>query len=147
MTVDDRPLARAPLYEDPISHGPADPRVFWNPLQQNWWMLYTSRRATQEGPGVEWAFGTPIGVAVSSDGGRTWNYQCTLDLRVKGIGETFWGPEIVFHDGLFHLFPVYYEGVSSTWDVPYQPLAHFVSSDLQQWSFNPHFPDGVHTSL
>lgn len=130
-----RPPAPAPLYEDPIHHGPADPRLFWNPLERTWWMLYTSRRATHEGPGVAWGFGTPIGVASSDDGGAHWTFRGTLDLRVKGDGETFWGPEIVCHDGLFHLFPVYYEGASTTWDVPFQPLAHFVSTDLRRWTF------------
>ncbi len=66
----ERPLAKAPLYEDPVHHGPADPRLFFNPLERNWWLLYTSRRATHEGPGVEWGFGTAIGAASSADGAQ-----------------------------------------------------------------------------
>jgi len=135
-----RPPAPAPLYQDPVFQGPADPRLFLNPLEQNWWMLYTSRRATHEGPGVEWGFGTPIGTASSDDGGLNWTYRGTLNLRVQADTETFWGPEIVCHDGVFHLYPVYCEGLSTTWDVPYQPLAHFVSRDLQQWTFKGFLP-------
>lgn len=37
---EERPPAPAPLYEDPVFQGPADPRLFFNPLEHNWWMLY-----------------------------------------------------------------------------------------------------------
>ena len=129
-----RPQANAPLYEDPVCHGPADPRVFFNGLDGNWWLLYTSRRATHDGPGVEWGFGTAIGAASSSDGGISWSYRGTLDLRVERDSETYWGPEIVCCNGVFHLFPAYYGGISARWDVSSQPLAHFVSTDLQRWT-------------
>jgi hypothetical protein len=89
---------------------------------------------------VEWVFGTPIGAASSNDGGHSWQYRGTLDLRVKKTGETFWGPEIVYHDGLFHLFPAYYEGVRASWDTKFMPLAHFTSKDLRVWQFEGLLP-------
>jgi len=45
-------------------------------------MFYTSRRANAPNtPGVSWVHGTPIGIAESSDGGATWTYCGTADIR------------------------------------------------------------------
>ncbi|MGB3778258.1 MAG: hypothetical protein WA960_07850 [Tunicatimonas sp.] len=38
-------IPAAPLFRDPVLGGPADPTVFWNHEEQNWWMIYTQRRA------------------------------------------------------------------------------------------------------
>ena len=61
--------APAPMYRDPITDGAADPVVFWNDVEKCWWMLYTQRRANQEGPDVAYCYGNPIGVAQSDDNG------------------------------------------------------------------------------
>lgn len=49
---------RAPLFRDPIYDGAADPTVIWNSQAQEWWMIYTNRRATAEELGVAWVHGT-----------------------------------------------------------------------------------------
>ncbi|MBE0698764.1 MAG: glycosyl hydrolase, partial [Anaerolineaceae bacterium] len=43
--------APAPLFRDPIYDGAADPTIIWNREEKSWWLLYTNRRATAEGPG------------------------------------------------------------------------------------------------
>ncbi len=37
--------APAPLYNDPIYDGAADPVLIWNREEKSWWMFYTTRRA------------------------------------------------------------------------------------------------------
>jgi hypothetical protein len=92
---------KAPLFRDPIYDGAADPVLIWNREAQEWWMIYTNRRATQEGPKFGWVHGTDLGVASSSDGGSTWLYRGTLEGLETGWGRnTFWAPEIIWHDGL-----------------------------------------------
>ena len=61
----------APLFRDPNHDGAADPTVIWNRQERSWWLLYTNRRANVECRGVAWVHGTDIGVASSSDNGRT----------------------------------------------------------------------------
>ena len=91
----------APLFRDPMYDGAADPVVIWNREAKEWWMIYTNRRATQEGPKFGWVHGTDLGVASSSDGGATWLYRGTLEgLETEWGGNTFWAPEIICHDGL-----------------------------------------------
>ena len=38
-------IPSAPLFNDPVFDAPADPTVFWNYEEENWWMVYTQRRA------------------------------------------------------------------------------------------------------
>lgn len=67
-------MPEAPLFRDPIHDGAADPTVVQNRETGQWWMFYTQRRATVEGPGVAWVHGSAIGVAVS-DTGEHWEYR------------------------------------------------------------------------
>ena len=46
----------APLFRDPIYDGAADPVLIWNREAKEWWMIYTNRRATQEGPKFGWVW-------------------------------------------------------------------------------------------
>ena len=70
--------APAPLFRDPIYDGAADPCAIWNRQERAWWIVYTSRRANVDVPGVAYCHGTDIGIASSSDGGRSWRYRGTL---------------------------------------------------------------------
>jgi sucrose-6-phosphate hydrolase SacC (GH32 family) len=127
-------IAPAPLYRDPMTDGAADPVIFWNNMEKSWWMLYTQRRANLDAPDVAYCYGTPIGIATSSDHGKTWVYKGTLKLDIgKGIN-TFWAPEVVFHNGVYHLFVTYIEGVYIHWGGK-KRLAHFTSSNLWDWEF------------
>lgn len=91
---------KSPLFRDPIYDGAADPVVVWNREAQEWWMIYTNRRATAEGERFAWVHG----VASSRDGGKSWLYRGTLQgLDIEWGRNTFWAPEIYWHDGLYHM--------------------------------------------
>ena len=46
--------APAPLYRCPVYDGAADPSVIYNRTEKTWWMLYTQRRANQDGADVSY---------------------------------------------------------------------------------------------
>jgi hypothetical protein len=88
--------ANKPLFRDPVFDGAADPTVIWNRKEKKWFMFYTNRRANASGlDGVTWVHGTLIGIAESADGGATWNYRDTCDIRYRKTGYTHWAPEVV----------------------------------------------------
>ncbi len=64
-----------PIFEDPTLDGAADPVVINRRGSNEWWMFYTNRRAAHPGPGVEWVHGSPIGIAVSTDNGASWQFR------------------------------------------------------------------------
>ncbi|MDF3142978.1 MULTISPECIES: hypothetical protein [unclassified Streptomyces] len=54
-------------------------------------------------------------MAASADGGRTWTYRGTLTgLDTEWGRNTFWAPEIIWHDGLHHMYVSYIRGVSGS---------------------------------
>ena len=53
----------SPLFRDPIYDCPTDPTVIWNEKEEQWYLLYTQRRATDVPIGVSWVHGTALGVA------------------------------------------------------------------------------------
>jgi hypothetical protein len=57
-------LAPAPLYRDPYTDGAADPTVFWNHHEQEWWMFYTQRRANDQSADVAFCYGNRIGIVL-----------------------------------------------------------------------------------
>jgi hypothetical protein len=61
-------VPNAPLFRDPIYDGAADPVIIWNHEANEWWLIYTNRRATVEGKKNAWVHGTDLGTASSSDG-------------------------------------------------------------------------------
>lgn len=126
--------APAPLYRDPIYDGAADPALVWNRVEKSWWMLYTARRANQEVPDVAYCYGCDIGVASSKDNGKTWVYRGTLDLNIERGRNTFWAPDIVYHQGQYHLFVAYIQGAYSHWGGE-KRLAHYTSTNLWDWDF------------
>ncbi|NEA98920.1 glycosyl hydrolase [Streptomyces sp. SID13726] len=127
-------VAPAPLFRDPVYDGAADPVAVWNRQRAEWWLIYTNRRTSVSGPGVAWVHGTELGVAASRDGGRTWTYRGTLTgLEFEGGRNTFWAPEIVWHEGLYHLYASYLPGVPDSWSGPAR-IHHYTSSDLLDWT-------------
>jgi hypothetical protein len=122
----------APLFCDPIFNGASDPVPVWNEKEQAWWLIYTQRRAGVETPGFEWCHGTSLGVASSRDGAE-WTYEGTLRVESPLPGaNTFWSPEILWHDGLYHLFPSFVPGVPGNWSGD-QRILHHTSPDLWNW--------------
>jgi hypothetical protein len=127
------PAAPKPLYRDPVYDGAADPVLVWNRREAKWWMFYTNRRANAAGlPGVSWVHGTRIGIAESADAGATWEYRGTADLPVGGKEDTHWAPDIVFHDGAYHMFLTFVPGTHEDWSGQ-RRIVHLTSPDLVTW--------------
>lgn len=126
----------APLFRDPIYDGAADPVVVWNREAKEWWMIYTNRRATAEGPKFSWVHGTDLGVASSRDGGQSWLYRGTLQgLDIEWGRNTFWAPELFYHDGVYHMYVSYIQGVPSDWPGHRRDIMHYTSANLLDWTF------------
>ena len=126
--------APAPLFRDPITDGAADPVLIWNRQEKSWWMLYTQRRANAETENVAYCYGNAIGIASSDDNGRSWVYRGTLDLKVDEGHNTFWAPDIVYHNGKYHLFVAYIKGVRTNWGGQAH-IVHFTSKDMWKWKY------------
>jgi hypothetical protein len=125
----------APLFRDPIHDGAADPVIIWNRAEQSWWLLYTDRRANVECRGVAWVHGTDIGVASSSDAGHNWLYRGILrGLEFEAGHNTFWAPEVIWHDSLYHMYVTYLPGIPDTWSGP-RSIIHMTSRNLWDWQY------------
>jgi hypothetical protein len=130
------PPAPSPLFRDPIYDGASDPVIIWNREERNWWLLYTQRRANVDAPGVSWVHGCDIGVARSIDDGHSWRYLGTLPgLEFERGRNTFWAPEILWHEGVYHMYASYVPGVPRDWSGP-RRILHYTSPDLWQWKFH-----------
>ena len=128
--------APAPLFRDPLYDGAADPTLIWNQGEKCWWMLYTQRRANVDGdPGVKWCHGTDIGLASTPDQGATWLYRGVAKGLEFEVGRnTFWAPEVVFHEGRYHAYISYVRGVNETW-AGTRDIVHYTSTNLVDWKF------------
>ncbi len=122
----------APLYRDPITDGVADPCVVYNPFEKAWWILYTQRRANVETADVAFCYGNKIGIAYSEDNGKTWRYRGTLGLEFERGKNTFWAPDVVFHNGVYHMFVSYTKGVGNHWGGT-ATMMHYTSKNLWDW--------------
>ncbi|HEU5080955.1 MAG TPA: glycosyl hydrolase [Opitutaceae bacterium] len=141
-TTNDAPagkLAPRPLYRDPVFDAPTDPVLCFNAEQQKWLMYYTARRANlpeSEAPGVTWVHGTNIGIAESSDGGATWTYRGTAEIdygkKEHANDYTYWAPEVIWHDGLYHMFLTFVPGIFTDWKHP-REIGHLTSKDGIKW--------------
>ncbi|WP_426226343.1 family 43 glycosylhydrolase [Pseudarthrobacter sp. DSP2-3-2b1] len=124
----------SPLFRDPIHDGAADPTLIWNREERLWWMVYTNRRADAQGPRQSWFHGTKLGVASSPDGGVTWTYRGTLDgLDFEWGHNTFWAPEILWHEGIYHMYVSYIRGVPSYSGKDPRSIHHYTSKNLRDW--------------
>lgn len=130
----------APLFRDPIHDGAADPTIIYNRQERTWWIVYTNRRANVDCRGVAWAHGTDIGVASSSDGGLSWCYRGILQgLEFEPGRNTFWAPEVLWHEDQYHMFVSYVPGVPHDWSGS-RHILHYTSRDLWTWSFMQRLP-------
>ncbi|MFA9388555.1 MAG: hypothetical protein ACERKD_02025 [Prolixibacteraceae bacterium] len=128
--------ANKPLYRDPVYDGAADPVVIWNEAAQSWFMYYTNRRANiADTDGVKWVHGTRIGIARSKDGGASWSYldTCNIDYHVNAE-YSHWAPEVIFHEGTFHMYLTYVPGIFADWRHP-RWIVHLTSTDGINWNF------------
>lgn len=126
-------IPNAPLFRDPIYDGAADPVIIWNPFEKTWWLFYTCRRASSPGLGVSYMHGTDIGIASSEDGGATWVYRGTAKgLEYEKGRNTYWAPEIIEHENIFHMYVSYVRGIPMSWEYP-RTILHYTSTDLWNW--------------
>jgi hypothetical protein len=132
----DAALADKPLFRDPVYDGAADPVVLWNNEAGKWFMYYTNRRANVEGGnGVSWVHATRIGIAVSENGGASWQYLDTCDIQYRVTDAyTFWAPEVIRHLGIYHMFLTYVPGIFADWSHP-RWIVHLTSEDGITWKF------------
>lgn len=132
-------LAPAPLFQCPMLDGAADPSVLWHPGERQWFMYYTARRANVLCPGLSWAHGTPIGIASSPDG-HDWLFRgwCAGFDFEPGIN-TFWAPEILWHDGQFHAYTSVVRGIPTAWTGD-RRIVHYTSVNGFQWTFQSVLP-------
>jgi hypothetical protein len=130
-------IAAKPLFRDPVFDGAADPVVIWNRAEKKWFMFYTNRRANMpaaEAPGVSWVHGTRIGIAQSGDGGATWSYRGTADIRYGDGENTHWAPEVVYFEGVYHMYLTLMPGIFTDWNHP-RDIVHLTSKDLLAWEY------------
>ena len=133
-------LAPAPLFRDPIFDGAADPTLIWNYEEHKWWLLYTNRRANVTCQGVAWVHGTDIGIASSSDQGHTWRYRGTLQgLEFERGRNTFWAPEVLWHEDCYHMYVSYVPGVPHDWSGS-RSILHMTSQNLWDWKYEGTLP-------
>lgn len=125
----------SPLFRDPIYDGAADPTIIWNHQENQWWMIYTNRRATLQTEGVAWVHGTDLGVASSTDG-TSWLYRGTLQgLEIEPGRNTYWAPEVLYENGLYHMYVSYIQGVPSQWAGHKRQIIHYTSENLWDWNY------------
>lgn len=132
--------APKPVYADPIYDGAADPVIIWNSGVKKWWMFYTNRRANVDSiKGVEWVHGTKIGIAESADGKR-WKYKDTANINYRpDSGYTFWAPEIIANQGIYHMYLTYVPGIFPDWSHP-RNIVHLTSKNLIDWQYQSTLP-------
>jgi hypothetical protein len=126
-------VASKPVYRDPVFDGAADPVIVWNRDLKAWWMFYTNRRASmRELPGVSWVHGTRIGIAESADGAN-WKYRGVAELPVGGENDTHWAPDVLYHEGTYHMFLTFVPGIHNDWSGE-RHIHHLTSPDLVKWT-------------
>lgn len=127
--------ANAPLFKDPIHNGAADPVVIYNEGTRTHYMLYTARRADAEENGVMWVHGTDIGIAESKDGGNSWEYVgICRGLEYESGKNTYWAPEVIRYENIYHMYVSYVPGIPSDWNHP-RYILHYTSENLIDWRF------------
>lgn len=126
---------KAPLFRDPVYDGAADPVIIWNEQEKAWWIFYTNRRAFGPNAGVTYMHGTDIGIASSSDEGVTWVYRGTArGLNAEPGQNTYWAPEVIAHEGVYHMYVSFVRGIPADWNQP-RSILHYTSRDLWNWEF------------
>lgn len=129
--------APKPLYRDPVSDGAADASIVYDRAAKLWKMFYTNRRATMKLPDpddVEWVHGTAIGIATSQDGVQ-WQYQGTAGFPKECTDATLWAPDILYENGMYHMWLTIVPGIFHRWGVPGADgrIEHLTSTDLSTW--------------
>lgn len=137
--MNNKKIPPAPLYRDPIYDGPTDPIVIYNREEECFWMLYTRRRSTDISIGVSSIHGTKIGVASSVDGVR-WLYRGVLpNLEFEPGENTFWAPEVIYVNGIYHMYVSYVRGIPTDWNHE-RHIIHYTAKNMWEWKFESILP-------
>ncbi len=130
--------APRPLLRDPVHDGAADASLVYNRGLGRWELFYTNRRATLRLPrpkDVSWVHGTRIGIASTQDGNR-WQRVDELQIPAECGGPpdttTHWAPELLEHEGEYHLWLTIVPGIRPDWSGP-RHIEHLTSRDLREW--------------
>lgn len=131
--------APRPLYRDPLFDGAADVSLVFNQGLRRWEMFYTNRRATlrlADPKDVSWVHGTRVSIASSEDGNH-WRREGDAEFPPECTGgpverSTHWAPEILAHEGVYHLWLTVVPGIHSRWTGT-RFLQHLTSTDLRRW--------------
>jgi len=129
-------IPSVPLFVDPIFDGAADPTVFWNYEEEQWWMIYTQRRANSNTSNLAWVHGTAVGVASSSDSGLNWIYRGTLELDYEPGHNTYWAPDLYYESGTYYLYVSYVQGIPTQNFEAEHKILLFTGSEMWNLSFN-----------
>jgi hypothetical protein len=136
--------APAPLVIDPIFGNAGDPTAVYNHADHTLWIFYTQRRAGS--PAMlpfTWYHGAEIGLASSPDGGQHWFYRGTAEgLNFQPGRNTHWAPDVIWHDGRYHMFVTFLQGIPITAaegakggpDINPRLIVHYTSTNLMQWT-------------
>lgn len=128
-------IPQAPLFRDPIYDGAADPTIIYNHEEKSWWILYTNRPTLMSDIGVNWVHGCDIGIAESTDNGKRWLYRGILNgLEYERGRNTYWAPEVLYHEGIYHMYVSYVHGVPNDWNWN-RNILHYTSKNLWDWEF------------
>ena len=128
-------MIKSPLFKDPIHNGAADPVVIKCRERNSWVMMYTNRLCDCPCDGVAWVHGTDIGIAESTDGGKTWLYRGIAEgLNFERGRNTYWAPEVIYDSGIYHMYVSYVRGVPDSWAWG-RSILHYTSENLWDWSF------------
>jgi hypothetical protein len=135
-------IAPKPLFRDPVYDGAADPVLVWDRAAKKWLMFYTNRRANAPNlSNVTWVHGTRIGIAESTDEGVTWKYDGTAEINYGRPDYTQWAPDIVYYQGVYHMYLSIVPGIFTDWNAP-REIVHLISRDLKAWKYEATLPLG-----
>lgn len=124
----------APLFEDPLFNSAKDGTVVWNPKCNEWWFIYMQIRNGHDEPDVSVHHGTTFGIATSPDG-VSWTYKGMAEGLDEYPGtNTWWAPEVVYVDGVFHGYFSFVEGRPCSWTGD-RVIKHMISDDMLHWRF------------
>lgn len=126
--------APRPLLRDPLLDGAADASLIYHRGLGRWELFYTNRRATlrlEDPQDVSWVHGTRIGIAATQDGNR-WQRVDELQIPAACGGATHWAPELIEHEGVYHLWLTVVPGIHARWVGP-RHIEHLSSRDLRTW--------------
>ena len=89
---------------------------------------------------MAYCHGCDIGIAQSTDGGQTWVYIGKAEgLPFERGLNSFWAPEVIEHNGTYHMFVSYVPHVPSEW-IGDRYILHYTSTDLFHWKFQSRLP-------